>query len=41
MEGSYTTKAVLVLFLLLKTVADAIMQAIERCGFGDKPSQQE
>ena len=38
---TFQANATLVLFMLLKTLADIIMHTVERRGFGDKPAKSK
>lgn len=40
-SGKFAGKLTLVMFMLLKTGADAIMHIVEQRGFGDKPAKKD
>jgi hypothetical protein len=40
-KGTFSGEMTLVLFMLLKTLADVIMHVVEKKGFGDKPAESE
>jgi len=39
--GTFPANAPLLIFMLLKTLADVIMHVVEKRGFGDKPAKKE